>query len=446
MSDAELRDELMTLLVAGHETTATSLAWAVERLVRHPGGAGAPGAATPALRRRGGQGDAAPAPGRRARRCAGCSSRSRSAATSCRPARRSAPCILLVHRRDGRLPRARRLPARALPRAARPAPTAGSRSAAACAAAWAPPSRRSRCRSCCRRWPSRCAWRRSAAPSPCAGAASRSRRPAAGRCARSRLASLPAPRARPLPAARPAPRRAAARPRRRAHAARHPRGELLVPPPPGRLRVDRRARRRRARRRPRVRRGLRLRRAGRAAPTAWSASTPTPTRTSTRACATARPTCASCATWSRPTPSRATPSSSCRRSSTSTTPTACSRTSRACSRPGGTAYVSTPNVLTLAPEGAERSGNPWHLREYRAEEFRALCAAHFGSVELYGLFHARTLRVHELALRAGLGSGPRRAAADRAASTTASCPPSPRATSPCAPSATSIARWTSWPC
>jgi cytochrome P450 len=36
MSDKELRDELMTLLVAGHETTATALAWAIERLVRHP--------------------------------------------------------------------------------------------------------------------------------------------------------------------------------------------------------------------------------------------------------------------------------------------------------------------------------------------------------------------------------------------------------------------------
>lgn len=36
MSDRELRDELMTLLVAGHETTATALSWAVERLVRHP--------------------------------------------------------------------------------------------------------------------------------------------------------------------------------------------------------------------------------------------------------------------------------------------------------------------------------------------------------------------------------------------------------------------------
>jgi len=58
-------------------------------------------------------------------------------------------------------------------------------------------------------------------------------------------------------------------------------------------------------------------------------------------------------------------------------------------------------VLTLAPKGAERSGNPWHLREYRAGDFRALCDAHFGSVELYGLFHAGKLRAHELALRAG---------------------------------------------
>src|SRR5262245_51296892 len=29
-----------------------------------------------------------------------------------------------------------------------------------------------------------------------------------------------------------------------------------------------------------------------------------------------------------------------------------------------TAYVSTPNRLTLAPPGAEKSDNPWHLREY----------------------------------------------------------------------------------
>jgi cytochrome P450 len=35
-TDAELRDELVTVVGAGHETTATALAWAVERLVRHP--------------------------------------------------------------------------------------------------------------------------------------------------------------------------------------------------------------------------------------------------------------------------------------------------------------------------------------------------------------------------------------------------------------------------
>jgi cytochrome P450 len=36
MSDVELRDELMTLILAGHETTANSLAWTFERLVRSP--------------------------------------------------------------------------------------------------------------------------------------------------------------------------------------------------------------------------------------------------------------------------------------------------------------------------------------------------------------------------------------------------------------------------
>lgn len=36
MSRSGIADELFTLLAAGHETTATSLAWAVERLRRHP--------------------------------------------------------------------------------------------------------------------------------------------------------------------------------------------------------------------------------------------------------------------------------------------------------------------------------------------------------------------------------------------------------------------------
>ena len=73
-------------------------------------------------------------------------------------------------------------------------------------------------------------------------------------------------------------------------------------------------------------------------------------------------------------------------------------------RPGGTVYVSTPNVLTLAPPGARKSDNPWHLREYRAEQFRALCEGSFDRVELLGVFHARKLKAHELAIRAGWDS------------------------------------------
>jgi 2-polyprenyl-3-methyl-5-hydroxy-6-metoxy-1,4-benzoquinol methylase len=69
--------------------------------------------------------------------------------------------------------------------------------------------------------------------------------------------------------------------------------------------------------------------------------------------------------------------------------------------PTGVAYLSTPNVRTLAPKGALRSDNPWHVHEYRAEEFEQLCADTFSSVQMYGLFHARKLRAHELALRLG---------------------------------------------
>jgi 2-polyprenyl-3-methyl-5-hydroxy-6-metoxy-1,4-benzoquinol methylase len=67
----------------------------------------------------------------------------------------------------------------------------------------------------------------------------------------------------------------------------------------------------------------------------------------------------------------------------------------------GCVYVSTPNVLTLAPAGKDRSENPWHVHEYRLEEFERLCR---GRVEMLGLFHARKLRAHELALRAGWDS------------------------------------------
>jgi len=72
--------------------------------------------------------------------------------------------------------------------------------------------------------------------------------------------------------------------------------------------------------------------------------------------------------------------------------------------PGGAVYVSTPNLLTLAPPGAEKSDNPWHVREYRAAEFQQLCKAHFPRVEMLGLFHARKLRVHEIAIKLGWDS------------------------------------------
>jgi SAM-dependent methyltransferase len=65
------------------------------------------------------------------------------------------------------------------------------------------------------------------------------------------------------------------------------------------------------------------------------------------------------------------------------------------------AYISTPNRLTLAPEGAERSGNPWHIREYAIEEYRALLAPHFAEVEILGLRHAGKLRLHQWALNLG---------------------------------------------
>jgi hypothetical protein len=70
----------------------------------------------------------------------------------------------------------------------------------------------------------------------------------------------------------------------------------------------------------------------------------------------------------------------------------------------GTVFVSTPNVLTLAPRGAPRSDNPWHVREYGAREFEALCRETFSHVEMHGVFHARKLRAHELALRLGWDS------------------------------------------
>jgi hypothetical protein len=65
------------------------------------------------------------------------------------------------------------------------------------------------------------------------------------------------------------------------------------------------------------------------------------------------------------------------------------------------AYISTPNRLTLAPKGAERSDNPWHLREYGPDEYRELLEPHFRAVEIVGLHHAGKLRLHGWALKLG---------------------------------------------
>lgn len=65
------------------------------------------------------------------------------------------------------------------------------------------------------------------------------------------------------------------------------------------------------------------------------------------------------------------------------------------------AYITTPNRLTLAPEGAEKSDNPWHLREYDAAEYDTLLRSSFDRVKMLGLFHAGRLKLHEAALRLG---------------------------------------------
>jgi SAM-dependent methyltransferase len=65
------------------------------------------------------------------------------------------------------------------------------------------------------------------------------------------------------------------------------------------------------------------------------------------------------------------------------------------------AFISTPNRLTLAPRGAEKSDNPWHLREYTAAEYRALLQPPFAEVEILGLHHAGKLRLHQIALDLG---------------------------------------------
>ena len=95
----ELRDQVVTVLAAGHETTAGSLAWALERLAHHPAVAGSGSAratrptSTPSSRRCCACGPCSRSPPAASRR------RSRSPATCSRPGVHVAPCIYLAHRR-----------------------------------------------------------------------------------------------------------------------------------------------------------------------------------------------------------------------------------------------------------------------------------------------------------------------------------------------------------
>ena len=121
MCDQELRDELMTLLVAGHETTASELAWAFERLAREPRRCRTARRRDRLRRRRrlrdrDDAGDAAP-PARCSRTPRRASSWSRSKSVAGPTRRASAWCRRVPGPpRPGDLSRPLRVPARALPR------------------------------------------------------------------------------------------------------------------------------------------------------------------------------------------------------------------------------------------------------------------------------------------------------------------------------------------
>lgn len=59
-------------------------------------------------------------------------------------------------------------------------------------------------------------------------------------------------------------------------------------------------------------------------------------------------------------------------------------------KPGGTALITTPNIkMTL-------SRNPWHIREYNADQLTALCKQYFSEVEMKGIAGSeKVLNYHE---------------------------------------------------
>lgn len=63
--------------------------------------------------------------------------------------------------------------------------------------------------------------------------------------------------------------------------------------------------------------------------------------------------------------------------------------------PEGTCALSTPNRLIISP-GSDKPVNPFHIIEYDAREFLAFMRSFFPEVRVYGIFHARKLRLHDL--------------------------------------------------
>ena len=228
-------------------------------------------------------------------------------------------------------------------------------------------------------------------------------------------------------AARPARRGAAARADRRADAARRARGELLVPPPPGRLRVDRRALRRAA--------TWSTWPAARAtAPTCWPGGA---ARRDRRRRQPRGPRARAAQVRARPGVRFVRDLVETLRASRCDAVVflqtiehverprrGARRTSRSLLRPGGARLrLDAQRAHARAARAPSSSDNPWHVREYRAEEFRALCESRLRRASsCYGLFHARKLRVHELALRRRLGPRAPARSASPSRSTTASRP------------------------
>ena len=124
MTDRELRDELVTLLVAGHETTASALSWGFEQMLRAPDVLERVTRAAveedDGLPRGDGQGDPAPPPGAPDRAAAP----DQAAGRDRRPHLPAGPGVHRLHLprppRRADLPRALRVPPRALPRRAAP--------------------------------------------------------------------------------------------------------------------------------------------------------------------------------------------------------------------------------------------------------------------------------------------------------------------------------------